>query len=80
MNYEEALAPQLGKPTVFGDLDVITEAVPCNYMQPTKASIAAQQDMGAVARKRKASRNNEFSSPMKRPGTANVTSSSMGAG
>ena len=29
---EEAMAPNLGKPIVFGDLGVITEAVPASYM------------------------------------------------
>lgn len=33
----------LGKPTVFGDLGVISETVPCGYMQPTKASLAANR-------------------------------------
>ena len=42
MNLEEVFSPMLGKPTVFGDLDIITETVPCSYMQPTKASIAAR--------------------------------------
>ena len=44
MSLDEVFSPQLGKPTVFGDLDVISETVPCGYMQPTKASIAARQN------------------------------------
>ena len=85
---EEAMAPKLSKPIAFGDLGVITEAVPASYMQPTKASLAAQnrrkerereatannqtsvEDKFGGMRRRAASRNNEFSSPIKRPGTA----------
>ena len=56
---------------------MISETVPCGYMQPTKASIAAQNQ--ELARKRKGSRNNEFASPLKRPGTAVQTQSSVAA-
>lgn len=42
-SFEEACSPMLGKPTVFGDLGVISETVPCGYMQPTKASLAANR-------------------------------------
>ena len=31
------------KPIIFGDLGVINETVPCSYMQPTKASLAAKK-------------------------------------
>ena len=53
---EEAMAPNLGKPIVFGDLGVITEAVPASYMQPTKASLAAQNKR--KEREREAAANN----------------------
>lgn len=45
INFDEYFNPVLGKPTVFGDLEVVNEAVGMNqsYMQPTKAFIKKQR-------------------------------------
>ena len=41
---DDAFSPMLSsKPIIFGDLGVINETVPCSYMQPTKASLAAKK-------------------------------------
>ena len=40
---DDAFSPMLSKTMYFGDLEQINEKVSCNYMQPTKASLAAQK-------------------------------------
>ena len=84
---DDAFSPMLSKTMYFGDLEQINEKVSCNYMQPTKASLAAQKqrkdkleqeiadDTRAIGTRRSlVSRN----SPLKRPSTtANSLSTTM---
>lgn len=94
-NLEDAFSPTLGKPTVFGGLEVVTEKVTASYMQPTRASLAAQRrrrekesaqasttvDEKVGARhQRRTSRNNEFASPLKRPTTATMLTTGCSSG
>jgi len=42
-NPTDAFSPMLGRPTVFGDLEIVKETVACGYMQPTKAFTQKRQ-------------------------------------